>query len=162
MGDTIGNQHTRKLFFDGVSKECLKCKAIKNLSEFHKDKNKYGSAYYCKICATANSRKHYNRRIKEDPEYKESKRNSWLRKTYGITLKEYKDKLANQNHMCAICQVALLDNGTWTHLDHNHKTGELRDFLCTNCNRGLGHFQDNPDLLLKAVDYLKKHFKEES
>ena len=42
-------------------------------------------------------------------------------------------------------------------IDHNHKTNEFRDLLCVACNIGLGLFNDDPKLLLKAVFYLKRH-----
>jgi hypothetical protein len=40
-------------------------------------------------------------------------------------------------------------------VDHDHETGKIRGMLCNHCNRGLGHFRDNPELLEKAKDYLK-------
>ena len=42
------------------------------------------------------------------------------------------------------------------HLDHDHKTGKFRGWLCSKCNQGLGLFKDNPELLMKAVEYLKR------
>lgn len=33
-------------------------------------------------------------------------------------------------------------------------TGEVRALLCSACNVGLGMFQDAPDLLTKAAQYL--------
>lgn len=40
------------------------------------------------------------------------------------------------------------------HMDHCHKTGNFRGWLCSKCNRVLGLLQDCPDLLHKAYNYL--------
>lgn len=140
-----------------VDRICNKCFTLKPLALFYKDKTgKHGRGYFCKVCANANSRKtHYRNRI--NPEYKLSKRASYIKNKHGITLQQYEDKLAAQKYECAICGVKLPTSGPLTHLDHDHKTGVLRDFLCTNCNRGLGHFQDNEELLKKAAQYLNTH-----
>jgi hypothetical protein len=39
-------------------------------------------------------------------------------------------------------------------VDHNHKNNLVRGLLCNHCNRGLGHFRDNPKLLNQAIQYL--------
>jgi hypothetical protein len=41
--------------------------------------------------------------------------------------------------------------------DHNHETGGLRGKLCYQCNRGLGLFEDSPELLEKAASYLRQY-----
>ena len=41
------------------------------------------------------------------------------------------------------------------HIDHDHKTDSLRGTLCGKCNRGIGMFDDNADIIQKALDYLK-------
>lgn len=40
------------------------------------------------------------------------------------------------------------------HIDHCHETNVIRGTLCQKCNHGLGLFNDDPDLMLKAVRYL--------
>ena len=81
-----------------------------------------------------------------------------LKKRFGITLDDYIDMLDAQNGGCAICGTK--DNGRYKYLavDHCHKTNNIRGLLCTNCNRGLGMFQDSPSLLTYAEKYLTKAY----
>ena len=51
--------------------------------------------------------------------------------------------------LCECCgRVAQL------HLDHDHKTGDFRGFLCLNCNTGIGKFGDEIEGVAKALAYL--------
>lgn len=53
---------------------------------------------------------------------------------------------------CALCGKA--DD---LNLDHCHVSGEFRGVLCGPCNRALGTFKDDVDVLAKAIDYLTPH-----
>ena len=57
---------------------------------------------------------------------------------------------------CAICGILESDCKTGLHVDHCHLTGRLRGHLCSNCNRGLGHFGDSVEILQDAIGYLEK------
>jgi len=67
----------------------------------------------------------------------------------GLSVKEIENIKIVQNNLCAICS-----DPNPSDLDHCHKTGKVRWLLCSNCNRGLGGFQDNSQLLRKAADLL--------
>jgi hypothetical protein len=41
-------------------------------------------------------------------------------------------------------------------IDHDHKTGKLRGWLCMDCNRGIGLLGDDLTGVLNALEYLKK------
>ncbi len=71
---------------------------------------------------------------------------------YGINLAEYEALLAKQDGKCAICG----GKDEWFSLavDHCHGTGRIRGLLCSQCNRGLGLFKDNPEHLKRAAEYL--------
>ncbi len=58
---------------------------------------------------------------------------------------------------CPICGREYLVGVTgFFVLDHNHETGEVRGYICNNCNSGMGKLQDNPSLLQMAADWIKK------
>lgn len=57
---------------------------------------------------------------------------------------------ARATEICVICG----SNENLT-VDHDHSTGMVRGALCNNCNLGLGHFKDDPELLELAALYLR-------
>lgn len=129
-----------------------------------------------------------------------------LLRTYGITLAEYNERLAQQGGGCAICSKGPATKRL--HTDHCHKfvkqfkivreklrdgcylayaehrtdktsrqyvqftdaTAKLaahavkqalkkrsvRGILCWNCNRSLRTFNDNPNVIERAAQYLRK------
>ena len=82
-----------------------------------------------------------------------------LRRLYGIGIDEYERLFESQNGKCAICGTTDA-GGRWKRrlqVDHNHKTGAIRELLCNGCNAGLGNFKDNESVLRLAIQYLRKH-----
>lgn len=46
------------------------------------------------------------------------------------------------------------------HIDHDHKTLEIRGWLCDQCNAGIGQLGDTVESVKKALTYLKRCRKE--
>ena len=162
---------SKKFVTDGVElKKCAGCKDIKATSEYS-----HNAAFndllhpYCKICR-AKQAKEYRRRNTEkarQARYTWAKNNPevvavYSRKTrlkkYGITPEEWDRMYVLQNGCCAVCGL----NETLTAsqklcVDHNHTTGKVRELLCHKCNCALGNFNESVEILLKAIEYVKKH-----
>jgi len=65
----------------------------------------------------------------------------------------------NQQSNCALCEKPMVRSGNTSvgaTLDHCHKTGFIRGFLHQGCNKGLGHFFDDPETMIKGSEYLLK------
>lgn len=92
---------------------------------------------------------------------------SKLRHSKGIGLVEYNALFEAQGGVCAICrrpEKRLANNGALRrHLavDHDHDTARIRGLLCSTCNAGLGHFDEDPALLIAAAAYLAQQPLEE-
>ena len=89
--------------------------------------------------------------------FKDITKNNDLKRLYGITLDEHTQMYEEQNGVCAICKGE--GDGKWKKLcvDHDHKTGKVRQLLCRNCNMVLGQVNDNVNLLSEMIKYLQKH-----
>jgi hypothetical protein len=82
-------------------------------------------------------------------------------KRFGITATQYKQLLADQGGVCAICGSADPKGRGRFAVDHDHAaeaSGELvvRGLLCSPCNLGLGYFYDDPEKLRAAARYLSE------
>ena len=83
-----------------------------------------------------------------------TKRDAYLRRTYGISQKTYKTMLAEQGGVCFICEQKPKP-GKNLHVDHDHKTEAVRGLLCWRCNKNiLGRNRENPDIHTRAAAYL--------
>jgi hypothetical protein len=88
--------------------------------------------------------------------YLRSCANRRMKRKYGIGVEEFDRMSANQKGLCSICGKPQ-QHGWRLAIDHNHKTGQVRDLLCTRCNTVIGHMEDDIKLLQSAIKYLRKH-----
>ena len=56
---------------------------------------------------------------------------------------------------CPLCKKTTIVGHSKVVLDHNHKNGEVRGYLCESCNTGIGRFDDDEELVKRAIDWLK-------
>lgn len=157
-----------------MTKACVgKCKQIKVLSSFGKDKSqKDGLNVRCKSCNSELAKQWYKLNAS-----KVKQRNELLPKTitlvakrkakfkqYGLSIEGYETLLKQQDFVCAICEKpeSVKDkSGTLRELavDHCHRTNIVRGLLCTRCNNLLGFAKDDLKILSQAQEYLTKSMK---
>ena len=57
---------------------------------------------------------------------------------------------------CPICGKRTIAGVTSkVDLDHNHRTGEIRGWICDSCNTGIGRFKDDIQILDRAIKYVE-------
>lgn len=147
-------------------KVCPKCKIEKPFSAYPRNKRtKHGIGSRCSICtvsevqayrATAEGAQNHREASKKWREANmERHKDNNAKRSYGLEHGQYDAMLATQDGKCAICKTA--EPGTRLvrfHIDHSHSSSKIRGLLCEHCNRGLGHFKDDPALMRRAADYL--------
>jgi hypothetical protein len=122
----------------------------------------YVNTSRCSRCRSCYNKHHTNLRKEReanDPELRANRLASNRRKTlnrYDLTLDQYNAKFVLQLGGCAICKHAS-DKSLF--VDHSHDTGVVRDLLCYSCNTLLGYVENNEDLVIAAIEYLKRHDK---
>jgi hypothetical protein len=129
----------------------------KNRDRYNAYQRKYGKNYRNRPNVKEALRKSQNKFHKENPL---ASRNFMLKHYYGITIQQFNDLLEKQNNVCAICKQP---PKRIFHVDHDHDCCKgrnacgkcVRGLLCELCNRGLGQFQDDLEILEGAVAYLK-------
>jgi Recombination endonuclease VII len=165
-------------------KKCSKCKEIREVSEFNKDKSSTdGLGSRCRECCRAACRDWYSRNADSErqkarrrarvrgPKDRERcrlwalanperaryhSRNKLFKSLYNMTYEEHEALFASQGFKCAACGSVSPNSKKGWSTDHCHKTGVVRGILCHHCNVGFGHAKDNIGTLQAWISYLEK------
>jgi hypothetical protein len=120
-------------------KICNVCHKIYKTSEFDKNQNGINNRTVrrpsCKTC----------RKILDGMNIPAKAKEAWLSKKPSYTPFE-----------CPICRKRTIAGVTSkVVLDHNHRTGEPREWICDSCNTGIGRFKDDAAILQRAIKFLE-------
>lgn len=175
---------TPSLVPEPTSRVCRTCGQDKSINCFGMENHGTHSIRRtdCRDCRRAMKRAWAKANKKRIQEYKRTHRegeNAWRRKAYAANAETRKSILRHNRRRrlkcseeelkkiesawtgcCPICSTkepaVKVDSKKW-HLDHDHKTGKLRNIVCAHCNSMLGFARDNPEVLRRAAEYLEKH-----
>ena len=89
----------------------------------------------------------------QDPEYRQSQQDKAMLRLYGLTRAEYANRVDEQGGLCAICHKQAKPK---LFVDHHHKSGQVRNLLCRNCNSGIGRFEEVAETFENAIKYLAR------
>ncbi len=124
-------------------RRCPTCKRRKRKKYFYENT----TVRACKICIRKRVRAYNKEHLVE---CNQRKRKAKLKNKYGITQEQYLRMLKIQKKRCKICTNPLLPPC----IDHKER---VRALLCKKCNMALGLFNDSPDLLRKAAQYIEEY-----
>lgn len=131
---------------------CCKCRVEKELSAefFHRHHGKTSKGFQgkCKKCCSVDSRAYYAEQKRKNggvSPYQHKNREYQLRHHYGLKPEDVPEH-------CEVC-----GSGKKICVDHCHRTGRVRGFLCDACNITLGKVKDNPTTLRRLAEYLEKN-----
>lgn len=123
-------------------------------------------------CPAGEAKKAREWRSKNPEQHRQAKR-SWEKRNKdrhartilrGCAKRLGLDPLAVLAHFDAhsgLCDICERPDASYKRLaiDHCHETGAFRGLLCGHCNRGIGHFGDDPVRMRKAIAYLESSEK---
>lgn len=116
----------------------------------------FGKTNFCSHHQTMSQRWSYPRRY-------------FLAYRFDMTPEQYEAKVKDQDGKCAVCKQPEKSPDPRSGkikalaIDHDHRCCDrgcsdcMRDLLCSRCNVGLGVFDDDPELILAAAEYLIRH-----
>jgi len=137
---------------------CKTCQKDLDENSFGSYRGREGKVLRRKSCRRCRSNMQSDRYAKDPKVAADAKlaaRRYVLRKAYGMTQVDYDRMYEAQQGLCAIC--GQLPIGKPLNVDHDHRTGKVRQLLCWSCNTALGKFRDSVEILRQAVAYLERH-----
>jgi len=126
-----------------IEKVCSRCKNVFPIEEFFKSHNK-NRCQSCQLWV---------------------KRDTYLKRNFGIDTEKYENMLEKSNGGCYICGATKEKNGKYLAVDHDHSCCKakkscgkcVRGILCDRCNRAVGLLKDNVDNALAVAMYIQKN-----
>lgn len=120
------------------------------------------SEHKCQVCSS-----HFKGRKRKYCTQTCADRAANLKRRYGLTSVQVVDMYRDQSGRCGICDIPIdvHELGFTEHapacIDHLHGSVHVRGLLCSECNKGLGMFKDNRNILEKAIQYLTETYKKD-
>ena len=134
--------------------------------------NKVGDNFHFKICDRcfkilltsenfANNRVKSHAKITKRPSCKSCRKHKdGIKIPVDVRKKWEKRRPANYDlFKCPICDKTTIAGISKIVLDHCHKSGAPRGFLCESCNTGIGRFDDDVILVKRALNWLNHKLK---
>lgn len=116
-----------------ITQQCRHCRIRKPLYEYGRDKRgRYGHETRCKACSRVQHKRATNAKLSLGGK-------------------------PSSDYLCPIC-LEHNEYEDWCP-DHDNGTGLSRQWLCRECNTGLGRFNDDPRVVLRVLSYLARHGK---
>jgi hypothetical protein len=140
---------------DGLRSECKRCGAIAKRARYLA--NREAGIERSRTWQRENRERHlvWQRRYRaaNRERIQRQNRDRHLSKKYGIDSEGFELLVRAQMNLCAIC---LRYFGKRLHVDHDHRSGQIRGLLCGKCNKAIGLLDDHPQLAESAAKYLRR------
>lgn len=147
---------------------CTKCNSL-----FSEGEMKVNRRYLCRKCSALREKAYYDR-DKDNPEAMRKRkekywanremnmhvtRESQWKRMYNIDSSKFTELMESQEDSCLICLKLLnySSKARTPHIDHNHKTGQVRGMLCGSCNLAIGFMRDNVTIAKSVTRFLENN-----
>ena len=169
--NTCGNEKdTAEFSFRGnrvgglarFNSKCRTCQAkwykryhADNYERIKKQRKKYrdgNKAHVAKIKKESSKRHRFRNTLRQIAKFS-------IKKGYAPCIATEEEIRKIYTGYCHACGVSEVDCGKNLALDHDHKTGRARGWLCLGCNLALGYLRNSADRALLLAEYAEKHFQ---